>query len=252
MKTGLFISGTDTGVGKTQVAFGLAAAFQRRLARDSGAEAGSMPERAVRLWKPIQTGVRCGDPEADSYLLKAGSGSLQEESDICTLTLPDPLAPWMAAQRAGVTIDFAGLVEEGCKRIEQGDYVIVEGAGGLAVPITAAKLMIDLAHELKLPLVIVARPGLGTVNHTLLSIAFAKQRGLRVAGVIINGCTNVAEPTVLENAMMIEQFGEVPVIGKLPWFARPLLVGETWNDWQSDWTNAVETHVDLDRLWNFI
>jgi dethiobiotin synthetase len=253
---GLFISGTDTGVGKTQVTFGLAAALARRFA--SAGQPGTAGGRQVRLWKPVQTGVEVGDPEADSYRLKIGSGTPQPEADIATVTLPDPLAPWMAAERAGVSIPFEALVAEGRRRIERDDYVMVEGAGGLAVPMTGEKMIADLARELELPLLLVARAGLGTVNHTVMSVYFARSMGLRVAGVVLNGYQEGSEQSLQENAMMIERFGGVPVIGKLPWFPQSSEVESTggaerrkqldWNEWREKWTDIVEAGVNVDLL----
>lgn len=209
-RRGIFVTGTDTDVGKTQVASGLAAALRLTASRH-------WPE--IRLWKPVQSGVRMGSPDADSsrLLFGGGSGYGQKEEDIASVTLPEPLAPWMAARRAGKEIDFERLAREGSDRLEDGCFWIVEGAGGLAVPLTERHLVADLAAALGLPLLIVARPGLGTVNHTLLTVDYARRQGLAMAGVILNGCRAGEERGITENAMMIETFSQVPVIGKLPW-----------------------------------
>lgn len=214
-RRGLFITGTDTGVGKTRVAAGMAAALRRLSAE------GRFPATEIRVWKPVQTGVlSAGDRDADSFRLAAEGGLAQNPRDIATLTYAEPLAPWMAARRAGETIDYAALLADGRRRMGDGDFLLVEGAGGLAVPITDTKLIAHLAADLGLPTLIVARAGLGTVNHTLLTVAMARHYGIRVAGIVLNGGTVHVEAdrlSVEENAEMIAAFGEVPVAGILPW-----------------------------------
>lgn len=205
MKTkGCFITGTDTGVGKTLVTAGLAAVLMERYGK------------RVHLWKPVQTGVRPDDAEADSVRLKRGSGSDQPAETIATYTLDEPLAPWMAAERAGVKLQFDRLLEEGRRRMAAADILLAEGAGGLLVPITDRETVLDLAAAIGLPLLVVARAGLGTVNHTLLTVSQARHRGVPVAGVILNGCEPGAEREAEENARMIEHFGRVRVLGILP------------------------------------
>jgi dethiobiotin synthetase len=234
---GVFVTGTDTDVGKTQVASALAGVLQNK-----------MNANRVELWKPAQTGVRVGDPDSDSYRLKMGSGLDQVESDVVSFTFPDPLAPWMAAQRSGDHIDYANLLAEGRARLERCDFLVAEGAGGLAVPLTEGKLMSDLAADLNLPLVIVARPGLGTVNHTLLTVFFARNAGLVVSGVIINGVKDTEDMNRLkENIMMIESFGRVPVIGSLPWFDSPQETADegAWVSWRKQWQATFVQQVDL-------
>lgn len=223
-RRGLFITGTDTGVGKTKVTAGMAGALLRRpalLGADPGRD-GLCSARPVRVWKPVQTGVASPDEcDADSFRLAFESGLPQGASEVASLTFADPLAPWMAARRAGRPLDYGALLAEGCRRLEaeaRDGFLLVEGAGGLAVPLTETKLVADLAAALGLPALIVARPGLGTVNHTLLTVAFARQCGIRVAGVILNesAAGGADRFQVEENAEMIETFGRVPVVGKLP------------------------------------
>ncbi|MEB3102241.1 dethiobiotin synthase [Ferviditalea candida] len=230
---GWFVTGTDTGVGKTQIASGLAALAGNKLGTPVG------------LWKPVQSGVSPGSPEADSFRLKMGSGLPLDETELVTVSLPEPLAPWMAARRSGVELDFAALVEEGRRRLAKDPFLIVEGAGGITVPITSRELMADLALQLELPLVIVARPGLGTVNHTLLTVSYARSRGLEIFGVILNGCRNTDDPSVRENSMMIEHFGGVRVIGILPWFKHPTDANDRWDDWRTQWVERMERNLDL-------
>jgi dethiobiotin synthetase len=248
---GVFITATDTDVGKTYAAAGIASALSRRFQRQQ-------KEQAISIWKPIQSGTRVGDPAADSYRLVKGSGLPQSEEETVSYSFAEPLAPWMAAQREGSAIDFAALVKEGVQRKQSADFLIVEGAGGLMVPLTEQHLILDLAGALELPLLIIARPGLGTVNHTLLTIRTAQERGLEVLGVILNGCKDRSAPWLKENVRMIEKFGGgVPVVGLLPWFApEPQLAeiaaeedqAEAWRQWREQWSDIVDKELCWDRI----
>jgi dethiobiotin synthetase len=241
MRSGVFITGTDTGVGKTVVAAVLASAIQRRLQSVRG-------KSSVTVWKPVQTGVAMHDRESDSHRLVAGSGIVQDVQATATFTFPDPLAPWIAAQRVGETIPFQHLLNEGWERLRANDFTVIEGAGGLGVPITERHLVRDLVAALKIPLVIVARPGLGTVNHTLMTIAYAKAAGLEVHGVILNGDQTTERIAIEENAMMIERFGQVPILATLPWVPLEPHTDEEWSAWREHWAEVTDTALVVDRL----
>jgi dethiobiotin synthetase len=120
--------------------------------------------------------------------------------------LPEPIAPHEAARRAGIAIDMEKLVPPPCDR-----PLVVEGAGGLMVPLNDTALVIDLATELHLPIILVARSTLGTINHTLLSLEATRRRGLTLAGVVVNG------PETPHNRAAIERYGQVEVIAEIPW-----------------------------------
>jgi dethiobiotin synthetase len=252
LRKGIFVTGTDTGVGKTQVTAGLAALLQERAGREQGGEAA--PSETVRLWKPVQSGAALGLPAADSYRLLHGSGLPMREADIATHTFEAPVAPWLAARAAGTPLQFRDLVADGKRRLQQGGCLLVEGAGGLLVPLAEGKRMADLAAELALPLLIIARTGLGTVNHTLLTVAYARQAGLEVLGVILNESQSghltqqhEAVQMANDNALMIEQFGDAPVLGILPWMDQndPADSAE-WAAWRLKWTAEMEHSVRLD------
>jgi dethiobiotin synthetase len=243
---GIFITGTDTDVGKTQVTAGLAAALHRwQITTRSDVDF-----RPITLWKPVQTGVQLGSVHADSYRLWKGSGLPVIEEEIASYTFPDPAAPWIAARRASETIVFEELVDEGRRRLEHPGLCLIEGAGGLLVPLTDCTTIADLAGSLGLPLLIVARAGLGTVNHTLLTVAYARQIGLPIAGVILNGYRKGQEASLQENKEMIERFGGVSVLGCLPWFAHDRWDDAGWADWREQWTSLVEQNVALEYLLN--
>lgn len=184
---GLFITGTDTGVGKSLVAAALA-----KMLTDRGINVGVM--------KPVETGVT--DPEGlgpDAALLKWAANSSQSDQQICPYRLRDPLAPAVAASREQVRINYSSLLEQAQLTIDSHDFTIIEGAGGLMVPLAGGLLMADFAQALKLPLLVVCRPNLGTINHTLLTLFAAKSMDLPVAGYLVNNMPpikTVAEETI--------------------------------------------------------
>ena len=197
---GLFVTGTDTGVGKTVVTAALALALHAR-----GVDAGVV--------KPVQSGALADDPEGDAALLKRWTGVPESVDEIAPYCFAAPLAPLIAAELEGCAVslaDAAAAVEAVAARHEA---VLVEGAGGLLVPAGPGWTIGDLAAELGLPLLVVARAGLGTVNHTALTVLAARQLGLRVAGVVLNG---PADDSSRENARMIEELAEVQMLGHTP------------------------------------
>lgn len=204
---GFFITATDTGVGKTIIAGGLAGVLRKR-------------GYGFGVYKPVQSGHLVHNPDGDAARLKALSGVDDPLEHICPYAVEEPLAPILALKRAGKQVTLHDL-EYGYHRLKKKhESMIVEGAGGLAVPYVDNGLVVDAAKMFALPLIIVSRPNLGTVNHTLLTIEYAKQRGLQVAGVILSGyreeIAGVAEQT---NPSMIESHSGIPVLGVIPWIA---------------------------------
>lgn len=175
MSHGIFITGTDTGVGKTIVSATLA-----YLLRMKGVNVGVM--------KPATSG--CSEDNgrlvSDDALLLCRAAGVTCSDDVTPYLLREPLAPAEAAKIDGVAIDFGHIRACYDRLTVSHDYMIVEGAGGLMVPLAGGLLMADLARELDLPLLVVARPDLGTINHTVLTCYSAHQLGLSVAGVIVN------------------------------------------------------------------
>jgi dethiobiotin synthetase len=173
---GIFVTGTDTGVGKSVVAATLA-----RLLRMNGVKVGVM--------KPVTSGCReeSGSLVSDDALLLCQAAGIPYSEDVAPYALREALAPSEAARIVGVRIDFSTIKAAFNRLAAIYDYVIVEGAGGLMVPLSGGLLVADLARELDLQLLVVARPGLGTVNHTVLTCFAAQQMNLKVAGVIVNG-----------------------------------------------------------------
>lgn len=181
---GFFVTGTDTDVGKTVVAAWLVARL------------------GACYWKPVQAGTH---PETDSATVLRLAGIAKDRILPEAYILPEPLAPHEAARRAGLAIDMAKLAPPRCDR-----PLVVEGAGGLLVPLDDHAYVIDLARALDLPLILVARSTLGTINHTLLSLEAIRRRGLPLAGVVLNG------PETPHNRAAIERYGRVQVIAEMP------------------------------------
>jgi dethiobiotin synthetase len=200
---GLFVTGTDTGVGKTVVAAGIAGAL-----RDRGINAGVM--------KPFQTGAiktPLGWSAPDAYFLKAASGVDDEIDLICPVCLELPLAPSVAAKLTGSRVTIDDILPSFEELSRRHPFLIVEGAGGLGVPIDGKVTMRDLANKISFPLLIIAKPGLGTINHTLLTVEYALATNLKIAGIVISNYPD--DPGIAErtNPNAIEKMTGVPVLG---------------------------------------
>ncbi|WP_242069312.1 dethiobiotin synthase [Paenibacillus dendritiformis] len=236
---GLFVSSTGTEVGKTVVASGIAVYLH------------SVRRRKLSLWKPVQSGVGLGSPDADSYRLRMGSGMSElAEEDIATWTLREPLAPWMASEREGIRFSVKALMEEGRRRLESDAFLVAEGAGGIAVPFTREMTMADLAQGLGLPVLLVAAPGLGTVSHTVTAISYARERGVDDIAVVFSGPPEAAsEREREENVRMIEAMTNVPVLGTMPWLPQPegmqAADPSAWAAWRERWLQCT---MRLSRL----
>jgi dethiobiotin synthetase len=224
---GLFVTATDTGVGKTVVTAGLALAFAGR-----GVD--------VAVSKPFQSGNLATDPEGDAMRLKRLARLEDDVEDIVAYAFPEPLAPLVAARRSGVEISPEAVVEHVRALAARHEAILVEGAGGLAAPLADAWTVADLAGELRLPLLVVARPGLGTVNHTVLTVSAARSAGLAVAGVVLNGAGPGTDRSVETNAELIESFARVPVLGVTPWLDGELTTERL--------RGMILQHVDVEAL----
>lgn len=175
MSKGLFVTATDTGVGKTIVT-----ATMARILRLRGVNVGVM--------KPVTSGCpqRNGELISEDAELLAWAAGVECDDDVAPYRLREPLAPVEAAKLDGVKIDFARIAACYQRLASRHDIVLVEGAGGLMVPLNGGLLVADLVNQLKLPLLVVARAGLGTINHSVLTCFAAGQMGLEVKGVIVN------------------------------------------------------------------
>jgi len=235
---GMFITGTDTGVGKTALSSLLLAELRRR-----GINAAPM--------KPMQTGC-LQKPETGNGKPEEGQESEFQvssfKSQISPFSVPDldyslsmasmevdpetykrmspyrfepACSPHLAAKMAGAEIDIAEMVIAARALASDYDFVIAEGAGGVLVPLNQRETLLDLMQALKFPVLLAARPGLGTINHTLLSIRALRDEGLDITGIVFVAGT-ADEPGFIEddNVTTIEHFGKVPVLGTIPYCAQ--------------------------------
>jgi len=186
MPSRFFVTGTDTGVGKTVASALLCAALD------------------ALYWKPIQTGSREGTDRSTVIRLGGIPRSRTIPEAYC---FRPPVSPNLAARKAGVRIELRKIE---LPRLEPSQALIVEGAGGVFVPINETHLMTDLMSHLRLPVLLVARTSLGTINHTTLSLAALRAAGAEIRGVIMVGKPNI------ENCKAIEHYGRVQVIGSIP------------------------------------
>jgi dethiobiotin synthetase len=221
---GLFVTGTDTGAGKTVVASAIAATLAGRGER-------------VAVFKPIVTGLEEVDGHLpDHELLLASARSRQTPGEVSPYRFQPAVSPHLAAEIAEVRIEPAALLAAARRAAASGDFLIVEGVGGLLVPLTADYLVRDFAADLGLPLVIAARPGLGTINHSLLTIEAARGAGLRAAAVVFTPWPG--EPNEMErsNRDTVATAGRIEVATLGPLYLGPPVNGicdlpvDTWLD----------------------
>jgi dethiobiotin synthetase len=214
---GLFVTATDTAVGKTEVACALISA-----ARAGGLDAVGM--------KPAQSGVGPGEP-SDAERLRAASGDVEPLETLCPYSFAAPLAPAVAARAEGVEISLERVIRAARALAARHAAVLVEGAGGLLVPLTERETYADLASALALPVLVVARAGLGTVNHTALTVEALRRRGLAVAGIVLNRVAPGDDPSVPHNAREIARLTGIAPLAVLPFVpdiaARARTLGST-------------------------
>ena len=206
LKPGIFITGTDTGVGKTIVAAGLALALRAR-----GIKVGVM--------KPVATGCDGNDEHLISqdavYLWEAAENEYPNLTSPCRYR--NPLAPSVAAALEKREVDLPKIYHAYRELQKHYDFIIVEGIGGMLVPLSKDYYVANLIREFNLPVLIVARVGLGTINHTLLTVDAAQVRGFEIRGIIFNRVSNVnislAEVT---NPKVIHELTGIPILGSIP------------------------------------
>ena len=219
MPKGFFVTGTDTGVGKTVITAALI-----KVAHLLGFKACGM--------KPIETGCKIAVSSqqsavsskektlipSDGTFLKNISNVNESIDFITPVRFMNPLAPLPASEIEGISVDFKKIQKAYTELSKKYDVIIVEGIGGLLVPITRDYSVLDLAKDFGLPLIIVSRPGLGTINHTMLTVNCAIKEGLNVAGIIIN-YSHPPEGTLAEdtNPEVIKKISPVPIIGIFPY-----------------------------------
>ncbi len=207
MTKGFFITGTDTEVGKT-----VATAILLLWLKSQGDNPGVM--------KPIECGV---DPECFSaansdarFLMETGDIE-DSDGEVCPFRFKDPTSPYQASFSEGRSVDLDWIISTFNKLGDRHDCMLVEGVGGLMVPLTSGTVVADLAVKLKLPLILVTRYSLGTQNHTLLTLEAARQKGLSVAGLIFNK-TDSRPLTMIEQSQpaLLSQWSGLPILAEIP------------------------------------
>ena len=224
---GIFVTGTDTEIGKTFIACGFAA-----LLKQAGVEVGVM--------KPIST----GDTRDAEFLRLAAQ--VDDPMDLINpITLRYPLAPSVSANIEGRHVDLSAVTRAYAILKEKYDYMIVEGVGGIAVPITDDKLVVHLIKEIGLPILIVADAGLGTINHTMLTVAFARKYDIQILGIVLNRFrTEKVSFVEMTNPSEIERMTQIPVIGLVPFdegLSKP-------NSDRGFFSDFMKKHINLDLL----
>ncbi|MBL7140007.1 MAG: dethiobiotin synthase [Planctomycetes bacterium] len=207
MTRGYFITGTDTGVGKTVVTAALAATW-----RADGVNVGVM--------KPVATGCvrrREGLVSEDAEFLAKAADAPEPLEEIAPVRFAEGLAPTVAAARAGRDVDLAPVWKAWHRLRRAHDVMLVEGIGGALCPVTPRQTVADLARRFNLPVLVVARPGLGTINHTAMTVEVLRARRLEVAGVVINRYNRDTEDLAeLTNPDEIQRVTGVAVLGLMP------------------------------------
>ena len=204
---GVFVTGTDTDVGKTVVTGLLARAWQ-----DQGLR--------VVTQKWVQSGCVGFSEDIDTHLDLMGltrDAVKDVQEAVCPYLFPLPASGHLAAEDAGQIIDPEVLKRHYCTLENIYDRVLVEGMGGLLVPYDRCTLIVDVVQELNLPVLIVAKNKLGTVNHCLLTIEALQRRNLSILGVVFNGPEGGGDAVTQDNPCIVQEISGVPVLGELPW-----------------------------------
>lgn len=205
----IFLTGTGTGVGKTVAGCVIAARW-------------AAEERSPRVMKPAESACAVMDGSLvprDALALKTAAGDPRPLDEVCPYRYEVPLTPAHAAEREGEPPDLERIVAQVEALKKEGNPLLVEGAGGLLAPLADGVMMIDLALAANLPLVLVAPLGLGTINHTLLSVREARRQGLRVLGVVLSDTTGEATPAAERNPAAVAGLcgADAPLLGVIPY-----------------------------------
>jgi dethiobiotin synthetase len=221
---GVFVTGTDTGVGKTLFACALIRGLRAR-----GIDAGGM--------KPVETGVQDGEP-SDALALRRAAGATDLLEDVCPQQFALPAAPTAAAAEEQRSVDLDAIRRAHETLSKRHAFLVIEGAGGLLVPAAGGTTMADLACAFSVPLLVVARASLGTINHTRLTLEAARARNLEVAGVVISHANGHLPRAEAANLALLREELDRLLLGEIP----PLGRGETPGEGSIDFERL------LDRL----
>jgi dethiobiotin synthetase len=231
---GLFITGTDTGVGKTVVTAAILA-YLRHQGRRTG------------VMKPIETGVdsKCSSPANSDALFLMEAGDIEDDlSEVCPIRLKPAASPFQAALIENRILQPGAILSAYRALSEKYDWMLLEGIGGVRVPITRDTGVMELMHDLGLPVVVVARYQLGTLNHTLMTLDTLKQNGIPVRGVVFNQ-TGPEIPDAIEQDQprLVEELSGTKVLGELPY-----IDNLSTDSFSPEKLKALETSIDFSQL----
>lgn len=229
--SGLFITGTDTDVGKTYVTSFIAQDLTNR-------------KLNTGVYKPLCSGAELTNGEPvwnDVEMLWEASGKKHDRKRICPQCFLEPAAPPVAAKMENKEINHA-LIYEGVNWWKSNsDILLVEGIGGFLCPMTEEEIIADFALRIQLPLIIVSRMSLGTINHTLLTLEAVKSRGLKIAGIIMNQSTAGDDDiTTNSNPEEIQKRTDVPVLGIVPFGSSQILTLSNRTPVEIDWLSLAQ------------
>jgi dethiobiotin synthetase len=227
---GVFVTGTDTGVGKTVFCAGLAWALKKR-------------HIDVGIMKPFATANKVFSrryKSEDTAVLARAAGAREADADLNPSFYNLAASPMMASSLTGKPPPAIDAVQESLRRLaSKHEFLIVEGIGGIMVPLTVSSTVADFAKLADLPVLIVTRPGLGTLNHTVLTANACKDYGLRIAGIVVNSMPRIPDIVESNNPDALNKLTSVPVIGIIPKLRVPSY---------SSAGRAIEKAIDLDSL----
>jgi dethiobiotin synthetase len=231
----IFVTGTDTGIGKTVISSAISAFFSLR------------KQMNVGVMKPFECGLSKTDKDLlpwDAICLREASGSNDDLNIISPYTLEAPVAPEVAAMLEHVNIDI-NMVDKIYQNLKKShDLLVIEGAGGVLVPIQENFFFIDLIQKWNAPTLVVSRLGLGTINHTLLTIHLLKERGIKVLGVVLNNTEGLGDLPAQTNPDILRKYLDVPVLGIFP-HVKDLLKGSVDRERMAD---ILAKNINTDAL----
>jgi len=231
----IFVTGTDTGIGKTVISSAISAFFSLR------------KQMNVGVMKPFECGLSKTDKDLlpwDAICLREASGSNDDLNIISPYTLEAPVAPEVAAMLEHVNIDINMVDKIYHSLAKSHDLLVIEGAGGVLVPIRENFFFVDLIQKWNAPTLIVSRLGLGTINHTLLTNHLLKERGIKVIGVILNNTDGLGDLPAQTNPDILKKYLDVPVLGIFP-HVKDLLKGSVDRERMAD---ILAENINTDAL----
>lgn len=231
----IFVTGTDTGVGKTVISSAISAFFSLR------------KELNVGVMKPFESGLSKRDKDLlpwDAICLREASGSNDDLNVISPYTFESPVAPEVAAKLENVNIDLTMVDKIFRSLAKSHDLLVIEGAGGVLVPIQKDFFYIDLIQKWNAPTLIVSRLGLGTINHTLLTNHILRERGVKVLGVILNDTEGTGDLPARTNPDILRKYLDTPILGIFP-HVKDLLKGSVDRDRMAD---ILGEHINTEAL----